>query len=267
MRRWGRICPWNRLEQRYLTLPCSCEVPREASGYLRCLDGDHLLRPGKYFAIVWVKDWPLSRTLEGFYLTLQYLNVFHVKLVSAAIAVIYLREMEIFPFQEKRSLSGLRCWGWSCLFASFIFINTVDLGKKLVEPFRCWRGHPDPGTKLLLWIVQEKPHKPKALLTALRKSSLQSHMCFVPLESVENPLRLQKRDTVVENIPHPPHRLTNSQCYIEKEGCLGKWSAGNQYLIRSACVYWHKRIFHRIIEVGRDLGRSSNGRWMSVSVF
>jgi len=29
-------------------------VPQEVSGYLCCLDGVHLLRPGKYFAILWV---------------------------------------------------------------------------------------------------------------------------------------------------------------------------------------------------------------------
>lgn len=250
------------------TWPCSALVKcprRQVAIYLCCLDGDHLLMPGKYFPIVRVKGCPLSQTLEGFYLTLQYLNIFHEVSISTNTHNLFKRNGD-FPSSEKRSLPGLGCWEWSRLFVSFSFINILDLGKEFVESCRCWRGQPGPGIKRLLWIVQEKPHKPKAVLTVLRASSLQSHMYFVPLESVK-PLRLQKRDTVVGDIPHPPHHLTNSQCYIEKEGCLRKRSAGNQYLIRSVCVYWRKRIFHRIIEVGRDLGRSSNGCLMSVSVF
>lgn len=154
------------------------------------------------------------------------------------------------------------------LFVCFSFINIVNLVKKVVECFACWMGNSGPGTKLLLWMGQRKPHRPKALLT--KKNSFQSHLCFVPLESVENPLRLWKTEgtgTVVKNIPHIPHHLTNSQCYIAKESCLRKRTAGNQYLIRSVCVYWHKRIFHRITKVGRYLGRSPNGCLMSVSVF
>jgi len=59
-------------------------------------------------------DCPLSLILESFYLTLQYSNIFHMKLTSAATSTIYLREMEIFLFQEKKS-------SWAKMFGTVLF--------------------------------------------------------------------------------------------------------------------------------------------------
>lgn len=56
--------------------------------------------------------------------------------MSAAIAITYLIEMEIFPFKQQEVCLGQDTREWSCLFVPFIFINFLDL-EKLVES-RAW---------------------------------------------------------------------------------------------------------------------------------
>lgn len=68
--------------------------------------------------------------------------------MSTAVAITYLRQMEIFPFKQQQLCLGYDARIWSYLLVPFLFIDILDL-EKLVES--TWgRGHPEPGTKILL---------------------------------------------------------------------------------------------------------------------
>lgn len=118
--RWGSWAGFTHITTEAIPDPAALlwKVPQVANGCLCCLDGDHLLRSGKYFAIGLIH----VPNMRGILSNIAVSEHLPVEVNTSSNTHNLLEGNGDYSCSGKRCLPMLRCWRWSYFFVSFILL-------------------------------------------------------------------------------------------------------------------------------------------------